>query len=81
MRRQGQEFPHNERGVCMHIVMVQQPVSVLPHLRPFVPHILPQSSQNLAVKIPIDSPTRWNKLLKHNSSNVKKRVSIDLMLL
>jgi len=66
------EFPHNERGVCRRIVMVQQPVSVLPHLRPFVPHTFLQSSQNLAVKIPIDSLTRWNKLLMHKSSNVKK---------
>ena len=32
----------------------------------------PQLSQNLAVKIPIDSLTRWNKLLMQNSSNVKK---------
>ena len=52
--------------------MVQQPVSGLPHLRPFVPQIFPQSSQNLAVKLPNDSLTRWNKLLVHNSSNVKK---------
>jgi len=74
------EFPHSERGVCRRIVMVQQPVSVLPHLRPFVPHIFPQS-QNLAVKIPIDSLTRWNKLLMHNSSIVKKIMNIDLMLL
>ena len=54
-----QEFLHNERGVCRRIVMVQQPVSVLPHLRPFVLHIFPQSSQNLVVKLPIDSLTRW----------------------
>jgi len=47
-----QKFPHNERGVCRRIVMVQQPVSVLPYLRPFVPHIFPQSSQNLVVKLP-----------------------------
>jgi len=67
-----EEFPHNKRGVCWHIVVVQQPVSVLPHLRPFLPHILPQSSQNFAVKLPIDSLTRWNKLLMHNSSNVQK---------
>jgi hypothetical protein len=38
--------------VCRHIVMEQQPVSVLPHLRPFAPHIFPQSSQNLAVHFP-----------------------------
>jgi len=44
-----QEFLHNERGVCRRIVMVQQPVSVLPHLRQFAPHIFPQSSQYLAV--------------------------------
>jgi hypothetical protein len=25
-----QEFPHNERGVCRRIVMVQQPVSIQP---------------------------------------------------
>ena len=76
-----QEFPHNERGVCRRSVMVQKPVSVLPHPRPFVPHIFPQSPQNLAIKIPIDSLTTWNKLLMHNSSNVKKMISIDLMLL
>ena len=76
-----QEFPHNERGVNRLIVMVQQPVSVLPHLRPFAPHIFPQSSQYLAVKLPIDGLTRWNKLRMHNSSNVKKMISIDLMLL
>ena len=75
-----QEFSHKEQGVCRRIVMVQQPVSVLPHLRPFAPHIFPHSSQNLAVKIPIDGLTRWNKLLVHNSSNVKK-ISIDFMLL
>jgi hypothetical protein len=23
-----EEFPHNEQGVCRHIIMVQQPVSV-----------------------------------------------------
>jgi len=67
-----QEFPQNKRGVCRHIVTVQQPDSILPHLRPFVPHIFPQSSQNLAAKIPIDSLTRWNKFLMHKSSNVKK---------
>ena len=27
---------------------------------------------SLAVKLPIGSPTRWNKLLMHNSSNVSK---------
>ena len=61
--------------------MVQQPVSVLPHLRPFVPHIFRQSSQNLAVKISIDSLTRWNKLLMHNSPKIKKMISIELILL
>jgi len=35
-------------------------------------HIFPQSSQNLTVKLPIDSLTRWYKLLIHNSSNVQK---------
>jgi len=68
----GQELPHNERGVCSCIVVVQQPVSVLPHLRLFAPHIFPQLFQNLAVKIPVDSLTRWNKLLMRNSLNVKK---------
>ena len=62
-------------------VMVQQPVSVLPNLRPFAPHIFPQSSQNLAVKIPIDSLTMWKKLLMHISLNIKKNDRIDLMLL
>ena len=61
------EFPCDEWGVWRHIVVVQQPVSVLPHLRPCAPHIFPLSSQNLAVKIPIDSLTRWNKLLMNNS--------------
>ena len=61
--------------------MVQQPVSVLPHLRPFAPHIFPQSSQTLAVNLPIDSPTRWYKLHMRNSSNVQKMISIYLMLL
>ena len=46
-----QDFPHNEGGVCRHIVMVQQPVSVLPHLRPFAPHIFLHSSQNLTIKL------------------------------
>jgi len=68
-----EEFLHNERGVCRRIVMVLHPVSVLPHLRPFAPHIFPHSSQNLTVKLPIDSLTRWYKLLMHNSSNVKKK--------
>ena len=67
MSRQGGEqwscyfllgISHNEHGVCRRIVMVQQPVSVLLHLTPFAPHIVPQSSQNLAVNIPIDSVTR-----------------------
>ena len=61
--------------------MVQQPLFVLPHLRLFAPHIFPQSSQNLAVKLLIDSLTRWNNLLMHNSSNVKKMIGIDLMML
>jgi len=68
-----EEFPHNERGVCRRIVMVQQPVSVLPHLRPFAPHILPQSSQNLAVKLPIDSLTRWN-FVDSLSSRITSRI-------
>jgi len=55
--------------------------SILPHLRPFAPHVFPQSSQNLAVKLPIDSLTSWNKFLMHGSSNVKKKISIGLMLL
>jgi len=67
-----QEFPH-ERGVCRHIVMVQQLVFVLPQSKLFASHIFPQSSQNLAVKLPIEILTRWNKLLMHNSSNVKKK--------
>ena len=46
--------------MCRRIVMVQQTVSVLPYLRPFASHILPQSSQTLAVELPIDSLTRWN---------------------
>ena len=58
-----QEFLHNERGVCRRIVMVQQPASILPRHTSFAPHIFPQSSQNLAVNIPIDNLTRWNKLL------------------
>ena len=46
-----QEFPHHQRGVCRRIFMVQQSVSVLPHLRPFAPHIIPQSSQNLTAEL------------------------------
>ena len=38
-------------------------------IRPFAPHIFPQSSQNLIVILPIDSLTRCNKLFMHNSSN------------
>ena len=76
-----QELPHNERCVCRCIVMMQQPVSILPHLRQFASHIFPQSSQNLAVKLPIDSLTSWNKLLMHNSLKVQKMICIDLMLL
>ena len=45
-----QEFPHNGRRVCSRVVVVQWPVSVLPRLRPFAPHISTRSSQNLAVK-------------------------------
>ena len=67
-----QEFRHNERGVCRHVVMLQQPVSILSHLRLFAPHIFPYSSQNLAVRLSIDSLTKWNKLLMNNSSNVQK---------
>ena len=47
-----QEFSLNERRLCRRIVMVQQPVSFLPHFRPFAPHSFLQSFQNLAVKLP-----------------------------
>ena len=33
------------------------------------------SYENLAVKLPIDSLTRWNKLLVRNSSNLKNKWS------
>ena len=49
--------------MCRHIVIVHQPVSILPHLTPFVPHIFPQSSQNLTVQLSFDSLTRWNNAL------------------
>ena len=76
-----QEFPHNEQGVCRRAT-VQQPVSVLPYLRPFAPLIFPESFQNLTLESSIDSLTRWNKLHMHNYSNVRKiDQHIDLMLL
>ena len=75
-----QEFPHNEWGVCRRIVMVQKPLSFLPHLRLFAPHIFPQSPQNLTVKIPIDILTRWNKLIMHNSSNVIIIIIINIYI-
>jgi hypothetical protein len=46
-----QEFPHNERGVCRRIVMVQQPVSVLTYI---VTKRISVRDPQLLIEIPLD---------------------------
>jgi hypothetical protein len=54
--------------VTRHIVMVYNPLVK----KQFWPHLLSQMSQNLEIKILVNSATKWDKLLLHNPFAVKE---------
>jgi hypothetical protein len=53
--------------------MVEKPIVFLPLVWAFAPSALPQSLQNLTVKLAVDGLTRGYEFLVGNSFDVEKR--------
>jgi hypothetical protein len=52
--------------------MVQGPGTFSPLDWTFVPDVVPQPPQNIAIEVSIHGLSWWNKFLKHDAFSVKK---------
>jgi hypothetical protein len=54
------------------VVMMKEPIMVAPKFRSFSSHIFSQASQNVTVKVTVDSNVRRNKFPVNNPLHVQK---------
>jgi hypothetical protein len=55
-----------------HVVMMKEPVVVVPKLQSFSLQIFSQASQNITVKVTVDRSVRRNKFMVNNPLHIKK---------
>jgi hypothetical protein len=60
--------------------MVEKPIVVLPLVWAYAPSALPQSLQNLTVKLAVDGFTRGYEFLVDNSLDVEETINMDWTL-
>lgn len=65
-------MPERDRTVGRCVVVVLVPDFVFPQLRPFSPHISPQSLQNIKVVEGLDGPTRSDEFIVDNTRDIEK---------
>jgi hypothetical protein len=63
---------HVGRGV----VMMKEPVVIVPMFRSFLSHIFSQGSQNVTVIVRVDRSVRRNKVMLNNPLHVEKAMSM-----
>jgi len=69
--RRSLKLLHDEQRVCQRIVMIPDPGVVVPLVWMYVPDVVPQSPQNIAIEFSIHRPSWWNKFLMRDALNVK----------
>jgi hypothetical protein len=63
-------------GFQGRVVMIKEPVVVIPKFQSFSSHIFYEASQNVTVKVRIDRSVRRKKFAENNPLHVKKTMSV-----
>ena len=72
----GEKPTHYESSVKGCIVIMEQPVALMPQFRSFLPNVLPQTAKNITVEPGIHGLAFGGIYMVHNPSNVENTMSV-----
>jgi hypothetical protein len=68
----GEKLTNEECSVTRCIVVVENPILHAPQIRSLSPNVLPQTPQNFAIKLFVDSLALGDKFAMNNAADVEK---------